>query len=148
MRERMELHRANPPCSSCHSVMDPLGFALENFDAVGRWRTLDSGQPIDSSGTLVDGSKVDGPVAMREALLNRPEVFLRNFTEKLMTYGLGRGLDWKDMPAVRKVVDDAERNQYRFAAIVQGIVESVPFQMKKKSDAVSGAGEAGQLAAR
>jgi hypothetical protein len=112
--------------------MDPLGLALENFDATGRWRTTDSGEKIDATGTLLDGSKVDGPVALRKALLARPNVFVTTFTDKLMTYALGRGLDFNDMPALRGVTRDAARNEYKFSSVVLGIVKSVPFQMKLK----------------
>lgn len=135
VRERLELHRANSPCSGCHAVMDPLGFALENFDATGRWRTMDSGEKIDTSGVLLDGTKVDGPQALRKALLARPNVFMTTFTDKLMTYALGRGLDYNDMPAVRAVVRSAAQNQNKFSSVVLGIVDSVPFQMKTKGGA-------------
>ena len=104
MREQMAEHRANPACATCHKMMDPVGFALENFDAVGAWRTEDAGAPIDATGELSDGTKVDGVVTLREALLSRPEVFVTAFTEKLLTYALGRGLDYRDMPAVRAIV--------------------------------------------
>ena len=132
VRERMELHRANPTCATCHKIMDPLGFALENFDATGRWRSTDSGEKIDASGVLLDGTKVDGPVALRKALLARPNVFVTTFTDKLMTYALGRGLDYNDMPALRGVTREAARNEYKFTSVVLGIVKSVPFQMKLK----------------
>jgi hypothetical protein len=141
VRERMELHRQHPACAACHKVMDPLGFALENFDATGRWRSMDSGAKIDASGVLLDGTEVDGPVALRKALLARPEVFATTFAEKLMTYALGRGLDYNDMPALRAVVRQAAQNDYRFSSIVMGIVRSVPFQKKIKGGApVLGAG--------
>jgi mono/diheme cytochrome c family protein len=141
VRERMELHRQHPACAACHKVMDPLGFALENFDATGRWRSMDSGAKIDASGVLLDGTEVDGPVALRKALLARPEVFATTFAEKLMTYALGRGLDYNDMPALRAVVRQAAQNDYRFSSIVMGIVQSVPFQKKIKGGApVLGAG--------
>ncbi len=104
MREQMVEHRANPACASCHKVMDPIGFAMENFDAVGAWRSHDAGAPIDASGELADGSKVDGVVALRQALVSRPDVFVGTLTEKLLTYALGRGLDSPDMPAVRSIV--------------------------------------------
>ena len=115
VRERMEQHRANPVCASCHKVMDPLGFALENFDAVGAWRTEDEGARIDASGQLADGAPVDGVVAMREAILSRPELFVSTMTEKLLTYSLGRGIDYRDMPAVRDIVRSAARHDYRFS---------------------------------
>ena len=130
VREQLAEHRNNPTCASCHRLMDPLGFALENFDAVGTWRTVEAGTPIDASGVLADGSKVDGVVALRKALLGRPNVFAGTLTEKLLTYALGRGLDYHDMPAVRAIVHESARNNYRFSSIVQGIVGSVPFQMR------------------
>jgi hypothetical protein len=140
VRERMEQHRANPACASCHKLMDPLGFALENFDAVGKWRTKEAGVPINASGELSDGTKLDGVVSLRAALVNRPEVFVTTLTEKLMTYALGRGLDHADMPAVRRIVRDAGRDSYRFSALVRGIVTSTPFQMRLKPR--SGEGDA------
>jgi len=134
VREIMEQHRAKPSCSSCHAVMDPLGFALENFDAVGAWRTQDrfAGTPIDASGRLADGTAVGGPADLRAALLRRPEQFVQTLTEKLMTYALGRTVQAHDMPAVRQIVRDAARDKYRFSSIVMGIVKSVPFQMRTK----------------
>ncbi len=130
MREQMAEHRANAVCASCHKIMDPVGFALENFDAVGAWRTEDAGQPIDASGELADGSKVDGVVGLRNALVSRPEVFVGTLTEKMLTYALGRGLDYHDMPAVRAIVRDAARHNYRFSSIILGVVHSAPFQMR------------------
>jgi hypothetical protein len=130
MREQMVEHRANPVCASCHKVMDPIGFALENFDAVGSWRSRESGLEIDASGELADGTKVNGVVELRQALTRDPELFVGTFTEKLLTYALGRGLDYKDMPAVRKIVRQAAPVNYKFSAIVMGIVQSTPFQMR------------------
>jgi hypothetical protein len=115
--------------------MDPLGFALENFDATGRWRSTDAGDKIDTSGVLLDGTKVEGPVELRKALLAKPNVFATTFSEKLMTYSLGRGLDYNDMPALRAVVRDAGKQEYKFSSVVMGIVKSVPFQMKQKGGA-------------
>jgi cytochrome c551/c552 len=132
LRERMELHRADPVCAGCHKVMDPMGFALENFDAIGQWRTKDDGAKIDPSGTLFDGTRVDGPVALRQMLTARPETFTGVMTEKLLTYALGRGLDPSDMPAVRKIVRDASANGFRFSSLIEGVVASPPFQMKVK----------------
>jgi len=132
MRQQMVEHRANPACASCHKVMDPIGFALENFDAVGAWRTRDAGTLIDASGELADGTKIDGVVALREALVSHPDVFVGTLTEKLLTYALGRGLDYADMPAVRTIVASASRDRYRFSTIVLGIVSSVPFRMRAK----------------
>lgn len=132
VRERMEEHRKSAACASCHRIMDPLGFSLENFDAVGQWRSTDAGAAIDSSGVLIDGTKVNGPVALRNALLTRPAVFVGNLTEKLLTYALGRGLDYNDEPAVRAIVREAAANDYRLSSIVAGIVKSTPFQMRIK----------------
>ena len=132
MRERMEAHRANPVCASCHRVMDPLGFALENFDGIGRWRTIsEAGTPIDTAGALADGTPVDGPASLRTALLKRPESFVTTVTEKLLTYGLGRGVEYYDAPAVRRIVREAADDDYRWSALVAGIVRSVPFQMRR-----------------
>ena len=133
VREIMAQHRRNPSCASCHAVMDPLGLALENFDAIGEWRTKDRQalEAIDASGQLVDGTPVNGPVDLRGALLRRPEQFVQTLTERLMTYALGRSVEAHDMPAVRKIVRDAARDNYRFSALVLGIVRSPPFQMRK-----------------
>ncbi len=133
VRQRLEQHRANPVCAGCHKLMDPLGFALENFDAVGAWRNTDAGAPIDASGQLVDGSTVDGVVALRQSLLKHPDAFVTTMTEKLLTYALGRGLTPADMPAVRQVVRGAAADDYRFAYLILGIVRSTPFQMKLKA---------------
>jgi hypothetical protein len=130
MREQMAEHRANPACATCHKIMDPIGFALENFDAVGEFRSREPGGPIDASGQLADGTKIDGVAGLREALVRRPDMFASTLTEKLLTYGLGRGLDYYDMPAVRAIVRDAAQSNYRFSAIVMGIVRSTPFQMR------------------
>jgi len=131
MRERMEEHRANPVCASCHQIMDPIGFSLENFDAVGSWRTREGGTlgtPIDASGQLLDGTKVNGPIELRQALLKHPEIFVDTMTEKLMTYAFGRGLQSYDMPVVRHIVRNSDN--YRFTSLVLGIVNSTPFQMR------------------
>ncbi|MBM40770.1 MAG: hypothetical protein CL483_02450 [Acidobacteria bacterium] len=131
VRERLEVHRENPVCASCHRVMDPLGFALENFDAIGRWRSEgDGGTPVDSAGVLGDGTPVDGPASLVDALLIRPESFVTTVTEKLLTYGLGRGVEYFDAPAVRRIVRDAAAEDYRWSAIIAGIARSVPFQMR------------------
>jgi len=130
MRERMAEHRTDPACSGCHSIMDPLGFALENFDAVGAYRTREARIPIDATGQLLDGSKVDGVASLRKALLQKPEMFVQTVAEKLMIYSLGRGLASYDMPAVRAIVRDAAARDYRFSSIVMGIVKSTPFQMR------------------
>jgi hypothetical protein len=130
MREQMTEHRANAVCASCHKVMDPIGFALENFDAIGAWRTADAGTPIDASGELTDGTKVEGVVTLRKAILAHPEMFVGTFAQKLLTYALGRGLDDRDMPTVRAIVRDAARDENRFSALIMGILRSTPFQMR------------------
>lgn len=131
MRQLMEQHRANPACASCHRVMDPLGFSLENFDAVGAWRTKEPAGAIDASGQLADGSSVNGPAELRKAILRRPEQFVGTMTEKLLTYALGRGLEYYDMPAVRGIVRESAKSNYRFSSLVMAIVRSTPFQMKQ-----------------
>jgi mono/diheme cytochrome c family protein len=131
LRARLEAHRRNPTCASCHRVMDPLGLALENFDGLGQWREKEPGGAIDPTGQLADGTPIDGPVALRKGVLARPEMFARTLTEKLMTYGLGRGIELEDRPLVRAVAREAAARDYRWSAIVLGIVRSAPFQMKK-----------------
>jgi hypothetical protein len=133
IRAIMEQHRSKPTCNACHGVMDPLGFALENFDAIGEWRSQDrwAGTPIDASGELIDGTKVSNPADLRKALLKRSPQFVQTLTEKLMTYALGRSVDYYDMPTVRQIVRDAARDNYRFSSLVTGIVKSAPFQMRK-----------------
>ncbi len=130
LRERMQAHRADVVCAGCHKVMDPIGFALENFDAIGRWRTLDDGAKIDPSGTMFNGVQVDSPAALRQMLVSRPEIFVGVMTEKLLTYALGRGVEYYDMPTVRKIVRDAGANDYRFSSLILGVVKSTPFEMK------------------
>ena len=133
VRERLERHRANPACAGCHRNIDPAGFALENFDAVGQWQAKTrEGLPIDSAGVLSDGTKIDGPVALRKALLSRPDAFVGTVTEKLLIYALGRGLEPVDMPVVRSVVRNAAPQNYAMHAILTGIVKSTPFQMRTK----------------
>jgi hypothetical protein len=133
LREQVEAHRANPTCAGCHRVIDPPGFALEHFNSIGQWRESDEkGRSIDSAGVLADGTKVDGPVALREAILKRPEAFATVVTTRLMTYALGRGLGPSDMPIVRKIVKRAALDDYRFATIISGIVESPLFQMRTR----------------
>ena len=117
---------------SCHKIMDPIGFALENFDGIGLWRTTDTGVEINASGQLVDGTRVNGPAGLRDALMKYSPQFVRVITEKLMIYSLGRGVEHYDMPLVRAIVKDAERNNYRFSSIVMGIVKSAPFTMNMK----------------
>ncbi|MCY3843909.1 MAG: DUF1592 domain-containing protein [Acidobacteria bacterium] len=136
MRDRMVQHRANPACASCHAMMDPLGLALENFDAVGRWRTRsEAWTPIDASGAMLDGTPFDGVDGLREALLRRSDVFLATMTEKLLTYALGRGLTHADAPAVRGIVRAAAAGDYRFDALLIGIVKSLPFQARRSGGA-------------
>lgn len=132
MRERMEQHRRNPACAVCHAQMDPLGFALENFDGVGLWRGADGrGQLIDASGTLPDGTKFNGAAGLRDALLTRSDEFVSTVTTKLLTYAVGRGIEAHDMPAVRKIVRHASANGYRWSAVLAGIAESAPFRMRR-----------------
>jgi hypothetical protein len=135
LREQMTMHRKNEPCASCHKLMDPIGFALENFDADAKWRAKqggDGGVPIDASAELWDGTKVNGPVELRQALLRYAPQFVRMFTEKLMTYGLGRGVEYYDMPVIRSIVRDAEKNNDKFSSLLLGVVKSAPFQMRAK----------------
>jgi hypothetical protein len=132
MREAMAQHRTNPACAGCHARMDPIGFALDNFDAVGRYRTIsESGDPIDSSGTFPDGSKFDGMDGLRNVLLSRPEEFVLTMTGQLLTYSLGRSLEYYDAPVLRTIVRDARTKDYRFSALVTGIVTSMPFQSRR-----------------
>ena len=131
MRQRMEQHRANPTCASCHARMDPLGFALENFNAIGKWRDTESGIPIDTSGVLPDGTQFDGPSGLREVLLARRQEFVLNVTEKLMTYALGRGVEYYDAPSIRDILAEAAPHDYRWSSVVMGIVKSTPFQMRR-----------------
>jgi hypothetical protein len=139
MRERMEEHRANPVCANCHKLMDPIGLSLENFDAIGAWRVRDGsnvsslGTPIDASGVLLDGTKVDGVVALRKALVRQPDVFVGTLTEKLLIYALGRGTNYYDMPALRSIVRESAKQNYRFSSLILGIVRSTPFQERTKS---------------
>jgi hypothetical protein len=131
MRQAMEAHRKNPPCASCHARMDPLGFALENFDAIGKWRaTGESNEPIDSSGTLPNGTPFQGAVGLRQALLGQRQEFVETFAEKLLTYAIGRGLESSDMPAVRRIVRESAASEYRLSSVILGIVRSTPFQMR------------------
>ena len=128
MRQQMEMHRSVEPCASCHKIMDPIGFSLENFDAIGAWRTMDAGQPVDPNGQLVDGTKLDGVKGLRAALVRYSPQFVRVATEKLLIYALGRGTEYYDMPLVRKIVHEAEKDDYRFSALVLGVVKSDVFQ--------------------
>lgn len=144
VRERMEEHRSNPACTSCHRVIDPLGLALENFDATGQWRIKDNGVPIDPTGELYDGTKMDGPVALRQALLKRSDVLLSSFTENLMTYALGRRVEYRDMPTVRAIVREATRHENRFSSFILGVVKSPAFRMSEAEPPQTTAQPAGQ----
>ncbi|HWC95472.1 MAG TPA: DUF1592 domain-containing protein [Candidatus Sulfopaludibacter sp.] len=135
VRERMQEHRANPACASCHKLMDPIGFALENFDAVGVWRSKDSGMPIDTTGQMFDGAKLDGPVSVRQALVKHSDAFIGAFTENLLAYGMGRVLEYSDMPAVRAIDRAAALSGDRFSSFVLGVVKSRQFQMRRADDA-------------
>jgi hypothetical protein len=128
-RERMEQHRANPACTSCHRIIDPPGLALENFDVTGRWRIKDNGIAIDAVGQLYDGTRMDGPAGLRDALLKHADVVLSSFTESLMTYALGRRVEYFDMPAVREILRDAARHDHRVSSFILGIAKSEAFQM-------------------
>jgi hypothetical protein len=142
VRERLERHRTDAVCATCHARMDPLGFALENFDAIGRWRTIDeTGKPIDASGVLPDGTKFEGPVEFRAALVARGEEFVTTLTEKLLTYAIGRGLEFYDMPAVREIVRGSTPADYHWSSLILGIVDSVPFRMRALPGAVPSATE-------
>jgi hypothetical protein len=132
MRERMEEHRQNAVCASCHKMMDPIGFTLENFDGVGMWRTTQFGRPLDVSGQLSDGTPINGPASLRQGLVRYSPQFVRTFTEKMLTYALGRGVEYPDMPVVRAIVTNASKENYRFSALILGIVKSPPFQMNVK----------------
>jgi mono/diheme cytochrome c family protein len=130
VREMLETHRANPVCASCHARMDPLGFSLENFDAIGQWRTTEAGKGIDASGVLLDGTRVEGPAALRRALVAQKEQFVGAVTQKLLTYTLGRGIEYYDAPAVRGIVRGAAADDYRWSSVISGLVKSAPFQMR------------------
>jgi hypothetical protein len=135
VRERLEAHRRNPVCASCHAQMDPLGFALEHFDATGRWRDRgEGGTAIDSTGTLPDGTKFDGPAELRQLLVGRSSRFASTVTAKLLTYALGRALESYDAPAVRRIVRDASASEYRWSSLVLGIVRSTPFRMRRSQE--------------
>lgn len=129
-RERVAQHRANPACASCHNLMDPVGFAFENYDAVGRWRSKDEGGPVDASGTSPDGTAFNGAFELQQAILKRPEHFVATATEKLLVYALGRGVEYYDAPSIRKIVRDAGKADFRFSSLIAGIVNSTPFQMR------------------
>ena len=130
VRQRLAQHRADPNCASCHDLIDPVGFSLENFDAVGRWRDLEAGIPVDADGGLPDGRRFAGVAGLERGLLDRPELFVGTLTEKLLTYAIGRGPEYFDGPAVRKIVRDAKSEGFCFSSLVLGIVNSTPFQMR------------------
>jgi hypothetical protein len=134
MRERLEIHRENPNCRSCHALIDPLGFSLENYDAVGGWREFDAGNDVDAHGAMPDGTPIDGVLDLREALAAKPELFAATVTEKLMIYALGRGLQHYDMPTIRQILRTAAQDNYRFGTIVLEIVSSPAFTMRVKAD--------------
>jgi mono/diheme cytochrome c family protein len=135
MRQRMELHRSNPTCAACHRLMDPLGFALENFDGIGQWRdTIGLGSAVDASGVLPDGTKFDGPAGLRDVLYSRKDMFVETFTEGLLTYALGRGVEEYDRPVLRQIMREAHSEDYRWSSIILGIINSAPFQMRRVSD--------------
>jgi hypothetical protein len=145
VRERLSLHRSNAVCASCHRTIDPVGFALENFDAVGRWREQegDSGA-IDVSGGLPGAGELKGVAGLEEALLRRPELFAATLTEKLLTFGLGRGVEYYDAAAIRQIVREAAEDKYRFSSLILGIVKSVPFQMRMSGANASPIGRSNQ----
>jgi len=132
MKERMELHHTNPVCASCHAIFEPIGLSLENFDATGAWRTTEGDALIDPSGVLVDGTKISGLADLRKSLMGRSDQFVRVVTEKLLTYALGRGLEYQDMPMLRSIVRESASSNYRFSSILLGIVKSPAFQMNQK----------------
>ncbi len=138
VRQRMEEHRSNPACSSCHRMIDPVGLALENFDAAGKWRIKDGEFPVDATGVLYDGTKMDGPAGLGDALLAHKDAFLLSFTKSLMTYALGRRVEAADMPSVRRIIHDAARNEYRMSSFIRGVVNSPAFQMSTVADSESG----------
>jgi len=142
LREQMTMHRKNEPCASCHKLMDPIGFALENFDADAKWRTRQGGEGgplIDTSAVLWDGTKVNGPLELRQAILHYSPQFVRMVTEKLMTYALGRGVEYYDMPVIRSIVHEADKNNDKFTSILMGVIRSAPFQMRTKLEESEGA---------
>ena len=135
MKEAMQLHRAAPACASCHAKMDPIGFALENFDAIGRWRDEDNGKPLDVATSLPDGTLVDGVEGVRQLVLRNPELFVEAMTSKLLMYALGRNVQYYDQPEIREIAREAAGADYTFASLVQGVVSGVPFQNRMVQDA-------------
>jgi hypothetical protein len=143
MREQMEAHRVNPACSGCHQLMDPIGFALEQYDAIGRWRTVDGSNVIDASSVMYDGTKINGPADLRNFLLSYTDQFVRNVVEKLMTYALGRGVEYYDMPVVRSIARSAEADGYRFESLIVGVVQSEPFRSSRKAESPASSSTSG-----
>jgi hypothetical protein len=134
LREQMQVHRANPTCAACHARMDPIGFALENYDGAGKWRGEDAGNPIDASGRLPDGTEFQGPAGLRQLMLTKyKDDFVRTATEKLLTYALGRGVEYYDYPAVRAIAREASRDNYRMSSLILSVVNSTPFRMRRAS---------------
>jgi len=131
VREMLETHRRNPVCASCHARMDPLGLSLENFDALGQWRTTDAGSPIDASGVLLDGTKIDGPAGLRRALLAQKEQFVNAAVGRLLIYAVGRGLEYYDEPAIRGIVRETAADNYRWSSTIVALVKSAPFRMRR-----------------
>jgi hypothetical protein len=135
MRAQMQQHRSNPVCSACHVRMDPIGFALENYDGVGKWRMEDAGSPIDAAGTLPDGTSFEGPAGLTRLLLEKyQDQFVRTAAEKLLTYALGRGLEYYDQPTVRAIAREAASEEYRMSSLIAAVVRSTPFQMRRTSE--------------
>ena len=133
-RERMEMHRSNPVCQSCHQFMDPIGLALDNFDVTGQWRIREHGMPLDTRGTFYSGVEIDSPGDLQTVLLSRPDPLLRNFARNLMAYALGRRIEYYDMPLIRQIVKEAETNDYRLSSFIKGVVNSDAFKMKRIPD--------------
>jgi hypothetical protein len=131
LRDAMIRHRANPACAGCHARMDPIGFAMENFDAIGRWRDQDGEQPIDATGVLPEGTAIEGIAGLKQELLRQPEQFIGTVAERLLMYAVGRNLQYYDAPAVRAIVRDAARDRHTFASLVSGVVRSRPFRMRE-----------------
>jgi hypothetical protein len=140
LRQRMEAHRTNPTCASCHTIFEPLGLALENFDPVGKWRLLDSGNEIDPTGFAPDGTYLEGVESLRDLLSNYSGQFATVVTEKLLTYALGRGVEFEDMPMLRQIIEQAEQDEYRFSSLVMGVIQSPAFTKNMKHDLAMGEG--------
>ena len=141
MRERLVLHSTSPTCASCHKMFEPMGLAMENFDAVGQWRTSEVGNPIDSVGVITDGTRIDGVKGLRDLSLRKREVFAEVVLENLLTYAIGRGLDYNDMPLVRSLAHNAEKDRYKFSSLIMGVVQSPAFTMNMKSAVLASRGE-------